>query len=209
MDATPSLRLVNKEGYTASSKNPHVYNEWVNNRGIFYMDNSTFTNTAEFSNYLLGCMIYGVGYENLFFPTNGTVSSTLKNAGIVKDALTIFYTKNKGKGNNLISISDEISGNSLGNNPRSIFANGIFHPETFIGSAAITVKQHSATELFVTVFNVTSLTSGDFMKHMPWNTYYQSIIRNPSLPQGDERNHYANISQTYSFTILIDFDRLK
>jgi len=110
---------------------------------------------------------------------------------------------------NLITVSDEISGTTIDNNLFSIFANGLFHPETFIGSAAITVKQHSTTELFVTVFNVTSLTSGDYMKHMPWNTYFQSIIRDTSLPQGDERNHYANISQTYSFTIPIEFNRLK
>ena len=206
-DANATVQgIVSSSGLTSDTKDPAKNNEWVNSKGIFYANDYSI-NTVEFTNYLLGSMIYGVGYENIVFPTNGAVSSSLKNAGIVNDALSAFYTANKGKTNNFLIISDQFSGNSLKNNPKSIFNNGMFHPETFIGSAFITVTPHSATELLVTIFNISSLSSGDFFKH--FNNYPMSIVRNPNLKQGDSRNHYANISQTYSFTLPIDFNRLK
>ena len=138
------------------------------------------------------------------FPTNGTVSSSLKNAGIVKDALNTFYKSNKGKTSDFTPLINEYDGTTFNNNFKSIFANGTFHPETFIGSATITVSQHNKTELMVTIFNISSLTSGDFMKHIPGNDYPMSIIRDPNLSQGAKQNQYGNLSQTYSFTIPID-----
>jgi hypothetical protein len=209
-DAKVTGGITDKPGYTSDSEEGAFSgNLWVNNRGIFYMDNYTDINTAEFANYLLGCMIYGVGFENIVFPTDGTVSSSLKGAGIVNDALDAFYEINRGKSFQLETLKDEFSGTTLSNNFKSIFSNGFFHPETFIGSATITVASLNNKELMVTIFNITSLTSGDFMKHIPGNKYPLSIVRDSNLPQGSVLNQYGNISQTYSFTIPIDLNRLK
>lgn len=200
-----------KRGFVSDSKTREKAdetNQWVNESGIFYLDNYTDINTAEYANFILGCLIYGVGPENIAFPTDGTVSNTLKNAGIVKDALDLFYKKNKGKTEKLLTFSDEISGTTFNNNFRSIFANGIFHPETFIGSANVRIEQLDKSTLKVTVFNISSLTSGDLEKHLPiLNEYPMSIIRQHC--DGKEKTEYGNISQTYSFTLPIDFNRLK
>lgn len=148
-------------------------------------------------------MIYGIGPENIVFPMNGTVSSSLKDSGIVKDAKNNFYNLNKGNRVNLKSYSGEISGTTFKNNLRSLFANSIFHPESLIGSAHIRIEQYNDTMLKITIFNITSVTSGDFMKHLPWNEYPLSKIRM------ENDKEYGNTSQTYSFTEKIDFSRLK
>ena len=57
-------------------------NHWVNNNGVFYAEEYNFE-TKDFSNFLLGMMINGVGPENIIFPTNGKVSRSLKSSGIV------------------------------------------------------------------------------------------------------------------------------
>lgn len=203
--------LSKKDGYVSDSETPYKANktnQWVNESGIFYADNYTDINTAEFANFILGCLIYGVGPENISFPTNGTVSSSLKESGIVKDALSKFYALNKGKTGNLSSMSSEINGTTPSNNLRSIFQNGFFHPETLIGSANVRVEQYDSTHLLVTIFNITSLTSGDFGKHLPGNEYPQSLIREKIETQ-IRKVEYGNTSQTYSFTIPINFSRLK
>lgn len=197
-----------KSGYVSDSRTlekANQTNQWVNESGVFYMDNYTDINTAEFANFILGCMIYGVGPENIVFPTDGTISSSLKKSGIVKDALDMFYKKNKGRKEKLLTFSDEINGTTYNNNFRYIFANGIFHPETLIGSAHIKVEQNDKNTLKITVFNITSLTSGDFEKH--WNEYPMSLIRKQVL--GGVKTEYGNTSQTYSFTLPIDFNKLK
>lgn len=199
-----------KPGYVSDSRTTNKANEtnqWVNESGVFYVDNYTDINTAEFANFILGCMIYGIGPENMIFPTDGTVSNSLKNSGIAKDALDLFYKKNKGRKENLLVFSDEISGTTLSNNFRSIFANGFFHPETLIGSAHVKIEQLNKLTLKVTIFNITSLTSGDFEKHAMWNEYPISLIRQHL--SGKDKTEYGNTSQTYSFTIPIDFNRLK
>lgn len=197
-----------KDGYVSDSQTAQIANktnQWVHESGVFYADNYTNINTAEFANFILGCMIFGVGFENLVFPLNGTVSSSLRDAGIVKDGVDRFYSLNKGKMSNLEKTSSEIQGTTLSNNFRSIFANGIFHPETLIGSANVRVEQYDSTHLKVTIFNITSLTSGDFEKHFPTNSYPNSIIRDKLKGIME----FGNTSQTYSFTIPIDFNRLK
>lgn len=181
-------------------------NQWVNKYGVFYANNITETvYDAELTNFILGCMIYGVGPENIVFPTDGTISSTLKNAGIVNDALEVFYEKNRGKDSNLISISQEFSGNIY--NLGSLVIQKAFHPETFLGSANVKVQQKNEKQLLVEIFNITSLTSGDFIKHFElFNSYPMSVVRDQL---GDEhKNAFGNVSQTYRFTIDIDFKRL-
>jgi hypothetical protein len=81
--------------------------------------------------------------------------------------------------------------------------------ETFIGSAQVTISQISDKEVMVKIFNITSLTSGDLAKHLPWNNYPTSVVRDPSKAGYAAANNYGNVSQVYSFTLPIDFQRLK
>lgn len=182
-------------------------NQWVNKYGVFYASNiETTVYDAEFTNFILGCMIYGIGPENIVFPTNGTISSSLRGAGIVHDALEVFYAKNTGKTTHLTSISQEFGGNWY--NGGSFLFQGTFHPETFLGSANVKVKQKNEKQLLVEVFNITSLTSGDIFKHAEFAySYPMSIVRDQLADE--QTNAFGNTSQTYSFTIDIDFKRLK
>lgn len=201
------------------------YNMWVNESGVFKMDNISIPTitlrggpttphgmpvpdvvlSSSFTNHLIGCFIKGVGYENIEYPLNGHISNMLKDAGIVNDALGKFYHENKGKTNDLKTVSDQINGTTLSNNARSLLLNGIAHPETLIGSAFITISQYNDREILVKIFDIKSLTSGDFSKHIPLNDYPISLVRDSTKAD----NRYTNTSQTYSFTLPIDFDRLE
>lgn len=201
------------------------YNMWVNESGVFKMDNIPIPTielqdapvtphgmpapkvviSSSFTNYLIGCLIKGVGYENIEFPMNGHISNMLKDAGIVKDALSEFYKLNMGKTSDLQTFSGQISGDKPGNNPRAILLKGIAHPETLIGSGFIAVKQYNEKEILVVVFDIKSITSGDLFKHMPGNKYPVSLVRDST----SSNNEYTNTSQTYSFTLPIDFSRLE
>jgi RHS repeat-associated protein len=199
--------LTSKPGYTSdSAKGGDVNNVWVNSKGALvateYVDHF---DTKELCNFLLGCMIKGVGPENIIFPKDGKVSSMMKDSFIVNTMMSSWYELNEGKSDNFLGCTGELSGN-LGA-PITILSNGIFHPETFIGSAQVTIVPISSDEVLVTVFNVTSLTSGDFDKHMPWNDYPDSVVRDPEGTA--EQNAFGNISQTYSFTLKIDKEKLK
>ena len=96
------------------------------------------------------------------------------------------------------NLTREVSGNKYA--PSTILGNGIFHPETFVGSATVSVNKTNRNELSVQIFNVTSLTSGDYEKHLPWNNWPMSVVRTNS---GTLPNRYGNISQTYSFTVPV------
>ncbi len=198
--------ISSKDGYTSDSRDgASKYNLWVNSKGVYYAGDCREFNTIDFSNFLLGNMINGDGPENIVFPTNGRVSTYLKNSGIANDAIEAFYKKNASyNGEYLIGFTSEMSGNthSLG----SVLENGLWHPETFLGSATVTVSKTNAEEIMVEIFNVTSITSGDLWKHMPWNHYTKSVVRNNDGKT--EKNKYGNISQTFSFTVPIDRNRV-
>jgi RHS repeat-associated protein len=199
--------LFNKQGYASDSKDANVYNLWVNNTGVFFAkDYKEHFDLRDFTNFLLGTMIHGVGPENIVFPTNGVVSNFLKEAGIVDDAMDAWYSLNQGK-TDLVTNSSQFSGNSHA--PNAVISGGIFHPETFIGSASVTIKPISDKEVMVVIFNVTSLTSGDIDKHMLLNEYPISVVRDTDPQNGGTANRYGNISQIYSFTLPIDQKRLK
>ena len=148
----------------------------------------------------------GVGPENIEFPLNGTVSNYMKGAGIVNDAMNSWYILNKDR-STLVSGKAEFSGNSHMLN--SFISKGMFHPESFIGSATVTITPINDKEVLVKIFNVTSITSGDPYKALPWNSVPISIVRDPSKPSTTGANRYGNISQTYQFTIPFDASQLK
>ena len=59
----------------------------------------------------------------------------------------------------------------------------------------------TATDIKVSVFNVTSIASGDLWKDLPWNNNSTSAVRYKDNP-----TPYGNISQTFNFTIPINWD---
>jgi hypothetical protein len=200
-------------------------NMWVNESGVFKMDDIPIpilearsgpvtshgvTHIPEhystsLTNYVIGCLIKGVGYENIEFPLNGSVSCMLKDAGVAKDAISGFYKQNQGKTSNLQTYAKQENGNKPLNNPYAIIFKGIPHPETMIGSAFITVSQYNDKELLVKIFDIKSITSGDYSKHLFGNKYPISQVRDSEKSD----NRYTNTSQTYSFTVDIDFERLE
>ncbi len=205
--ATTTAGVSNKTGYTSDSKDgADKGNLWVNNTGVFKAADYKNFDTRDFSNFLLGNMINGTGPENIEFPLNGTVSNYMKDAGIVNDAMTSWYSLNQGR-STLVGGKAEFSGNShmLG----AAISKGIFAPESFVGSATVIITPINAKEVMVQIFNVTSITSGDPYKALPWNSVPTSVVRDPSKPSSSGANKYGNISQLYQFTMPIDASQLK
>jgi RHS repeat-associated protein len=194
-------------GYTSDSENDASTNNlWVRDKGVFKMSHVSDFNSVDLANYLLGCMINGIGPENIEYPENGVISTSMAYSGVAQEALFKFYQLNKGR-TDLVPFSGEINGDVY--NPISMVTKGLvhdnwifFHPETFTGSASVTItpigKDKFGNEaLRVTIFNITSLTSGDYGKHLYGNNRVSSKIRG----NDSSKNKYANISQKYSYTI--------
>jgi RHS repeat-associated protein len=195
---------VGQDGRTYVSGNPnaHISNEWVSNKGLFKIADGELDNT-KFSNYILGSLINGAGYENIEFPQNGIVSNRLRNSGIVQLALNDWSATNQcraKRGQPLVGTQFEYTGALVYANNAVEAAKSwtVFNPETLIGSAVVSITPINNKELLVQIFNITSLTSGDFAKHLPWNNYVTSSVRTQ-----EGNTPYGNISQTFSFTMPI------
>ena len=177
------------------------FKRYVNNNNAFQV-NGEIT-PGNFVNTLMGHFINGTGPENYVFPRNGAVSNEMKGSAIYKKAFFKFFNKNL----DAIASGEELkefnSGSGFGmfEQISTVVRNmGVLNVENFVGSAKISIEPISKDEVLVTVFNVTSLTSGDFSKHYPLNDYPKSIVRDPnSLTQ----ETLSNISQTFSFTTSI------
>jgi len=197
--------ISNKEGYTSDSKTgAEKGNLWVNSNGALLAEDMKSFDSRDFSNFLLGNMINGQGPENIIYPVNGTVSNYMKGAGIVGDAMNSWYALNKGR-DNLVGGIAEFSGDNY--MPGAFMSKGMFHPESFVGSATVMITPINSTQVMVQVFNVTSLTSGDLLKDWPGNNPSTSVVRDPNAPKSS--NRYGNMSQTYQFTMPINSGRLK
>ncbi len=70
-----------------------------------------------------------------------------------------------------------------------------------VGSAMVTITPTNDGMLSITIFNITSLTSGDYFKDIGKDTnwYPQSIMRNPN-----QTTPYGNISQTFHLLVNPD-----
>jgi hypothetical protein len=196
----------NKPGYTSDSQDASKYNLWVNNKGVFFANDYPNWDSRDLTNFLMGCFVTGTGPENIVFPTNGSVSNLFKDAFVVRDAIAAWYATNTGR-NNLVGITTEMDGNK--GNLWSVIENGFINPESMIGSATVKISPVNDKQIMVTVINVTSLTSGDLRKHLPWNDYSTSVVRDPSKASSRGANAYGNVSQTYSFTLPINSTLLK
>ena len=182
-----------------ASKDKH--NRYVNNNNAFQV-NGRIT-PDNFVNILMGHFVNGTGPENYIFPLDGAVSNEMRNSAIFSNTFDKFLNENL----DAIASSGNLKGHSSGSGfgvseqLSSAFRNaGILNVENFVGSAKVTIKPINNDEVLVTIFNVTSLTSGDYYKHFSADSYPNSIVRNPSRSTQEAQ---SNISQTFSFTVQI------
>lgn len=197
----------NKPGYTSDYSKADSENSWVNEKGAFFATKYDENFKPEdLVNFLMGTLKKGIGPENIVFPTDGKVSKLFTDSFVTRDALATWYDVNKGR-TEFVGITGEMNGNW--GNIYSIFENGFLDPETMIGSATVKIAPINSTQVLVTIFNVTSITSGDLEKHLPWNNAPKSVVRDPSCIGSGGCNAYGNISQTYSYTLYIDQSKLK
>lgn len=190
----------------------------TNDLSTFYVNESITPET--FVNMMLGRFVHGVGPENFVFPRNGKVSLEMRDAAIVQAALRRWYQAN------YVAI---LSGQPLRPTPDSerfqdfgVDAQvslwweklGILNVPQFVGSASVVIEPQvdvapeggnflyaGKDELLVTVRNITSATSGDFLKH------FSVFGEAPSFPKDTAHpttQQFTNISQTFQFTLPIN-----
>jgi len=173
------------------------HNEYTNTTSALNVKpNITATNKG-WINLIMGHFIKGTGPENWVFPVNGSVSEKMRDAYIVNGALSDWYNwhylygKEGDEFHSKSSYDLMAQIDDLGSNfsPFSI--------SNFVGSADVYIKKIDNKTLLVRVENITSVTSGDFSKHLPWNDWPKSLVRDPNNfnPQP-----YTNISQTFQLT---------
>ena len=191
--------------YVGVNPNAKESNEFVSRQGIFKIDDSKNSFFPSICASLLKDFVTGTGFENVEFPCNGPTSNSLRTSHMVRDALSKFKEMNfcdMRRGKDPMGISMLCTGGDLyAENGISIITHFTFYnPETFIGSAFVSITPiKDNSEVLVEIFNVTSITSGDLMKHSPWNSYPKSCVRDPN-----KITPYGNISQSYSFTMSME-----
>jgi RHS repeat-associated protein len=166
------------------------YKRYVNESNQFVVTDESKINTEkDFVNFMLGNFAYGMGPENYFFPETSKFSQGLKTSNMVGEVLV--HWSNQGKSDD---FSEAWSMDARGQ--VNVFArNGnIINVENFLGTAHVNIRKVNSKEIEITIFNVTSITSGDLSKHLPGGEYIESRVRPTSL---DYRVPYSNISQTF------------
>ncbi|MCF8374257.1 MAG: hypothetical protein K9H64_21730 [Bacteroidales bacterium] len=197
-------------GYETDTKveDAEDYNLYVKQGTYFEFNQSFDVSNEELINFMLGNMITGAGPENIVFPENSPISNEMLYSDIVVYSLLNWYEDNKDALNS--KKPDELdsanfkpmsfglikAGADVMNNNLSIF--GI---PGFVGSAEVTITPNSE-ELQISIFNVTSITSGDFWKDLPWNEHSVSCVR-----EENETTPFGNISQEYNLSVPINWDK--
>jgi RHS repeat-associated protein len=174
------------------------YNRFVNTNTQFLLKNeSSFSSEQDLVNTLLGDFFWGNGPENIVFPHNGKYSKAL--AGSIMVGETLVKWAKAGNKDGKFSWGMGLRGEI------TVDVNsGFTSLEHFIGSATLKVSTQSDKTIKVEIFNVTSLTSGDYMKDVPiikwlYGAPLKSTVRNGNV--GTSQVEYSNQSQYFSFTL--------
>lgn len=178
-------------------------NLYVNNGAVFNVDES---NAGKFLDYeifvvseLLNGFASGEGPENYNFPVNGKISSKFFDSDIFKMALNE-YNSGELPPNNPKQYSFGLP--ELGKDALRNFS--FFSITGFTGSAEITFTP-TDDGVKVKIFNITSLSSGAFIKKPDdLTTFPNSYVRDP-----EKRTSWGNISQTFNLFIPKDSPLLK
>lgn len=169
--------------------------------------------------YMMGNFTYGTGPENYVFKRDGFMSNKFRNSFIVNEALREFCAKNdsifeKRNYKELESI-DVVPSFGPYQLFEGIFKSG-FPPKTLIdmvGSARITVALFKPFDgkVLVTIFNITSLSSGDFFSKAPVNVLkLPNIELPPKIPKSVVRKadgsstRFGNISQQFQLSFTLE-----
>lgn len=170
------------------------------NSQFFRYDESSSEN--QLVNNLLGDFVWGNGPENTVFKHNGKYSNLMKESVAVGESLAKFsYDMEKGSSE---GISQTYSwANDARGEVNVNVASGPLSLAHFVGSCQLKVTSFSNTdEIMVEIFNVTSLTSGDFIKDITPDKLVKplkSTVRNGN--DNKSQTEYSNTSQYFSFTM--------
>jgi RHS repeat-associated protein len=181
------------------------FNLYVNSAGSFELGDIGLED-VEIINFMLGSLITGEGPENIVFPTNGGFSQRMLRSDIVAGALMGWYDANEkslksGDAGNLVGFQEQVPFGIISAGWDVAINQTVFTMQGFTGSAQITIVP-SESDIQVSIFNVTSITSGDFWKDLPWNEYPTSVVRD-----GNNLTPWGNVSQTFSFSIPINWEK--
>ena len=174
------------------------YTGMINTNSQFYRQDESYSE-RELVNNLLGDFIWGNGPENTVFKHNGKYSNLMKESEAVGESIAKFsYDLDHGATQEIYQWTNDLRGEvnvNLSSGPLSL--------AHYVGSCQIRITSFTnSDELMVEIFNVTSLTSGDFFKDItpdfllaPLAFTLRSGNSNQTQPE------YSNQSQYFSFTM--------
>ena len=172
------------------------YNMFVQQNGTFKVDESNANQFPDYEHYIINTLlqnfITGEGPENYVFPTDGITSKKLLQSAILGAALTKFVAN----GNQPLTSQYSFGFRELGRN--LMMNNDPFNIEGFLGSGTITIIPN-AKGVEVTIFNVTSLSSGAYAAKVPFVSPFnmpKSYVR-----ESNKITPFGNVSQTFKLTL--------
>ena len=193
-----TLNLDGKYVTDTPSDPGNKYNMKVSNSATFNVDESQAERTNNYESFVIQNLLEnfatGNGYENYSFPTNGVISSKFIGSDVLNMAISDY--KN---GKPVIDKQYSFKGQEL---IKDVMKTGtMFGSITgFAGSVSITITP-SSKGVYVQIFNITSLTSGDISKDVVGANPAKSYVKNLF-----EKTPYGNQSQT--FNLFIPFENL-
>jgi RHS repeat-associated protein len=167
-------------------------NRTVNENSQFVVTNdNAFKTDKDLVNHMLGNFLWGIGPENYVFPENGKFSTELKGSIAVGETLTQWAKNN---------YKDDVYGWHMDlRGEINVDANsGFTSLEHFLGSVSVKISKVDEQTIKLEIFNVTSLTSGDFNKDVFGLKALKSTVRDGSTHM---QTDHSNISQYFSLTI--------
>ena len=171
------------------------YNMFVTMNKVFNIDESDAVNFKNYESHIVSTLmtgfISGTGPENYIFPENGIISSLFIGSDVLNAAINDF--------NNGVVVHNKQYSFGLRALGKNLMDKGTPYNLTgLVGSANITIVPEKNNMLKITIFNITSLTSGAFGKEIAPNEmlYPKSYMRDSR-----RRVPYGNISQTFKLYI--------
>jgi len=143
---------------------------------------------------MLGNYMWGQGYENWVFPESSRQTQEIKGSNLVAKAL--MHWDGKSDFHEKVEYDKDDQGENIARYHTTLSI------ENYVGSADTYIKVNSDKTVSVTVFNVTSITSGDYKKHFWGFSWPVSVVRDqPGFTADRGLQPWANTSQTFNFTL--------
>ena len=175
------------------------FNMFVSNAESYNVDESNASNFPNYEIYVVSTLmsnfVTGEGPENYNFPANGIISNLFLDSEILSNyAFMLAGGLDIGETVQVPFSPGDLIHNTLSNGLNPVNITG------FVGSGTLTVTQ-GANGITVTIFNITSLTSGALAaKLIGESAYPTSTVRVPDANGSatDSGTPYGNISQTFT-----------